>query len=151
MELPDDYLDLLADELAPFGLEFDSSVLDDEDVWQIRFEAEPENFVHQDPWTAIDASYGSSWPPEVLELLIAVEDNDVVEISFEIYDVLMWAQGASPELAGRLSTLADPEDQAEALGQALAALLHRPGQLSGSYSRSGRCSSAARAWPRASA
>lgn len=45
MELPDDYLDLLADELAPFGLEFESSALDDENVWQIRFEAEPENFV----------------------------------------------------------------------------------------------------------
>lgn len=126
MELPDDYLDLLADELAPFGLEFDSSVLGDEGVWQIRFEAEPENFAHQYPWVEIEASYGSHWPPESLTLLIAVEDNDVVEISFEIYDVLPWAQGEAPDLAGRLSTLADPEDQAEALGQALSRLLHRP-------------------------
>lgn len=128
MELPDDYLDLLADELAPFGLEFESAAPDEEDVWQIRFEAEPENFIHQYPWTEIDASYGNNWPPASLELLIAVDDNDVVEISFEIYDVLLWAQGDSPELAGRLSTLDDPEDQAEALGQALAALLHRPDQ-----------------------
>lgn len=128
MELPDDYLDLLVDELVPFGLEFESSALDDENVWQIRFEAEPENFVHHYPWTEIDARYGNTWPPEALELLIAVEDNDVVEISFEIYDVLMWAQGDSPELATRLSTLDDPEDQAEALGQALAALLQRPDQ-----------------------
>ncbi len=126
MTLPDDYLDLLADELAPFGLEFESSSPDDEGVWQIRFEAEPENFVHHYPWTDIDASYGSNWPPAALQLLIAVEDQDVVEISFEIYDVLLWAQGESPELAGKLSTLADPEDQAEALGQALATLLRRP-------------------------
>ncbi|MCA0253058.1 MAG: hypothetical protein LCH76_12395 [Actinobacteria bacterium] len=123
MELPADYLDLLADELAPFGLEFDSSVLDDEDVWQIQFEAEPETFIHQYPWTDIDASYGSSWPPEALRLRIAVEDGDVVEVSFEIYDVLLWAQSESHELAGRLATLNDPEDQAEALGQALAAIL----------------------------
>lgn len=126
MELPDDYLDLLADELAPYGLEFASSVLDEEDVWQIRFEAEPEHFIHHYPWTDIDASYGGAWPPEALHLLIAVEDSDVVEISFEIWDVLLWAQGASSELAGRLATLDDPEDQAEALGQALAALLRRP-------------------------
>ncbi len=126
MELPEDYLDLLADELAPFGLEFDASVLDDEDVWQIRFTAEPETFVHQYPWTDMDASYGDSWPPEALELLIAVEDSDVVEINFEIWDVLLWAQGEAPELAGRLATLDDPEDQAEAVGQALATLLRRP-------------------------
>lgn len=60
--------------------------------------------------------------------MIAVEDNDVVEISFEIYDVLMWAQGSSPKLATRLSTLDDPEDQSRSLGQALAALLQRPDQ-----------------------
>lgn len=126
MQLPDDYLDLLADELSPFGLEFESSTLDDEGVWQIRFEAEPENFVHQYPWTDIDASYGGNWPPESLELRIAVEDDDVVEISFEIYDLLPWAQGEFPELAGRLSTLADPQDQAQAVGQALATLLSRP-------------------------
>jgi hypothetical protein len=128
MDLPPDYLDLLADELAPFGLEFESSALDDEQVWQIRFEAEPESFVHQYPWTEIDASYGSSWPPEALHLVIGVEDGDVVEISFEIYDMLLWAQAESPELAGRLATLDDPEDQAEALGQALAALLLRQDQ-----------------------
>lgn len=126
MTLPDDYLDLLTDELAPFGLEFESSVHDDEDVWRIRFEAEPENFLHQYPWTDIDASYGSSWPPEALELLIAVEDGDVIEISFEIYDVLLWAQSERPRLAGRLTTLDDPADQTEALGQALALLLRRP-------------------------
>lgn len=126
MELPSDYLDLLSDELAPFGLEFESAVLDDEDVWQIRFEAEPDTFVHQYPWTELDASYGSGWPPATLELRIAVEGKDVVEISFEIYDVLLWAQGDSPELAGRLGTLDDPPDQAEALGQSLAALLRRP-------------------------
>jgi hypothetical protein len=128
MDLPPDYLDLLADELAPFGLEFESSALDDEEVWQIRFGAEPESFVHQYPWTEIDASYGSSWPPEALHLVIGVEDGDVVEISFEIYDMLLWAQAESPELAGRLATLDDPEDQAEALGQALAALLLRQDQ-----------------------
>ncbi|MGC3955313.1 MAG: hypothetical protein QM804_13875 [Propionicimonas sp.] len=128
MELPDDYLDLLADELVPFGLELDSATLDDEDVWQIRFSAEPEAFAHHYPWTDVEASYGSAWPPEELLLLIAVEDNDVVEISFELWDVLMWAQGEAPELAGRLATLDDPEDQAEALGQALRALLLRPDQ-----------------------
>lgn len=128
MELPDEYLDLLADELAPFGLEFGSSGPDDEGVWQIRFQAEPEGFVHQYPWTDIDASYGSKWPPEALELLIAVEDRDVVQLSFEIWDVLLWAQSEAPELAGRLTTLDDPADQAEALGQALRTLLRPPAE-----------------------
>ncbi len=126
MELPDDYLDLLADELAPFGLEFGSSLLDDEDVWQIRFDAEPENFLHEYPWTGIDDSYGDEWPPGSLEMLIVVEGDDVIEISFEIYDVLAWAQGEAPDLASRLTTLEDAGDQAEALGQALARLLRRP-------------------------
>ncbi|MDQ7992943.1 MAG: hypothetical protein AAGC63_09255 [Propionicimonas sp.] len=126
MDLPDEYLDVLTDELAPFGIEFSSAESDPDGQWQIRFEVEPESFVHRYPWTDIDTSYGDAWPPEALELWIRVEGRDVFEITFEVYDVLLWAQAESPELAGRLGTLDDPEDQAAAVGQALAELLRQP-------------------------
>jgi len=126
MELPEDYLDVLTDELAPYGFEFSTAETDSEGQWQIRFEVEPEWFVHRYPWTEIDASYGDAWPPEQLALWIRIDSRDVVEITFEVYDVLLWAQAEAPELAGRLSTLEDPEDQAAAVGQALGEVLNQP-------------------------
>lgn len=126
MDLPDDYVDVLSDELAPFGLEFVTAESTPDGEWQIRFEAEPESFVHRYPWTDIDASYGSSWPPESLSLWVKGEGSDVVEITFEIYDLLLWAQAEAPGLAGRLGNLDDPEDQAAAVGEALNEVLSRP-------------------------
>ncbi len=126
MDLPDDYLDVLTDELAPFGLEFDAAESTADGEWQIRFETEPESFVHRYPWTGIDASYGSSWPPEVLSLWIKGEGSDVVEITFEIYDLLLWAQAEAHDLAGRLGSLDDPYDQAAAVSEALSELLSQP-------------------------
>lgn len=126
MDLPAEYLDILTDELAPFGFEFSSAERDPDGQWLIRFEVEPEYFVQRYPWTDIDTSYGSGWPPKALELWIRVESRDVFEITFEVYDVLLWAQAESPELAGRLGTLEDPEDQAGAVGSALAELLRQP-------------------------
>lgn len=126
MDLPDDYLDVLTDELAPFGLELDTAQSDSGAEWQIRFEAEPESFVHRYPWTDIDASYGANWPPASLSLWLRGEGSDVVEITFEVYDVLLWAQGEAPALAGRLGSLEDPQDQAQAVGQALGELLSEP-------------------------
>ena len=64
MDLPEDYLDVLADELAPYGFEFSAAEADDDGQWQIRFEVEPEWFVHRYPWTEIDTSYGDAWPPD---------------------------------------------------------------------------------------
>ena len=126
MDLPDGYLDGLTDELAPFGLELDQAEVDPGGEWEIRFEAEPESFVHHYPWTDIDASYGSTWPPESLSLWIKGEGTDVVEVTFEIYDLLLWAQADAPSLAGRMGSLAEPEDQAAAVGEALNQLLSRP-------------------------
>lgn len=127
MELPDDYLDSLTDELAPFGLEFIEVSDGPEGEAVIRFEADPEDFVRRYPWTEIDASYGDDWPPAALELWIRVDDHgDLVEISFEVFDILLWAAADAPDLAGRLATLDDPEDQATALGQAFSELLNPP-------------------------
>lgn len=127
MELPDDYLDALSDELAPFGFEFAEVSEGPEGETVIRFEAEPDAFARRYPWTEIDASYGDEWPPPALELWIRVDDRgDFVEISFEIFDILLWAAADAPDLAGRLATLNDPEDQATALGQAFYELLNPP-------------------------
>lgn len=126
MDLPDDYLDVLTDELAPFGFELSSAEKDQDGQWQICFETEPESFVHHYRGTEIGASYGAAWPPLALEMWIKVEGRDVVEITFEVYDILLWAQAESPRLAGRMGSLEDPEDQAAAVGEALGELLNRP-------------------------
>lgn len=127
MDLPEDYVDVLTDELAPYGFEFGAVRDGPEDEQHIRFDVDPESFLRRYPWTEIDASYGNAWPPPSLELWIKVDDHgDLVEITFEVYDILLWAAAESPDLAGRLATLEDPADQAAALGQSLAELLSPP-------------------------
>ncbi|HQV95963.1 MAG TPA: hypothetical protein PLF41_15995 [Anaerolineales bacterium] len=44
-------------------------------------------------------------------------------IDFETIDLMSWAAAAAPELHARLSSMADPEDQAIAVGEALEAAL----------------------------
>ncbi len=124
MELPEDYVDLLTDELAPYGFEF-SAVLDDpEDGSAVLFEAEPDWFVQQYPWTDIRRSYRQSWPPESLTLVIKVDrGDDVTEVSFETYDLLLWANSEDHKLAGRLGSLENPSDHAAAVGEAMGRIL----------------------------
>lgn len=124
MELPEDYVDLLTDELAPYGFEF-SVVLDDpEDGSAVLFEAEPDWFVQQYPWTDIRRSYRQSWPPESLTLVIKVDrGDDVTEVSFETYDLLLWANSEDHKLAGRLGSLENPSDHAAAVGEAMGRIL----------------------------
>ncbi|MEA4943958.1 MAG: hypothetical protein VB080_05900 [Propionicimonas sp.] len=127
MELPEDYLDALADELAPFGFDFNTVQDEAEGGRAVLFETDAESFARRYPWTDIDASYGQEWPPPCLDLWIKIDDHgDLTEITFEIYDILLWAAAENPALAGRLATLDDPEDQAAAVGQALALLLRPP-------------------------
>ena len=119
MPVPEGYVDLLTDELAPFGLVF---VRRDEST--ITFEADPRSFVAAYDAADIEESYGDAWPPDALVLSIDVDpDCDVTRIEFETYDVLDWAAAADPELGGRLNNVNDPADQAQAVGAALGALL----------------------------
>ncbi len=124
MELPTGYIDLLSDELAPFGLEFGSIVTTDE-VTSVRFQADPESFVREHPELGIEESYGAQWPPDALALWVRFDaDANPIEISFEVFDLMIWAASADPELRDRLNTLTDPGDHAEAVGEALAAVLY---------------------------
>jgi hypothetical protein len=123
MELPEDYVDLLADELAPFGLGF-AAVQDNPEETAILFEAEPRSFVRSFGAVDVEESYGDQWPPACLDLWVKVDPRgDVVEVSFEIWDLLADAAGSDPVLASRLGSLADPADQAAAVGEALRAIL----------------------------
>ncbi|HRA75684.1 MAG TPA: hypothetical protein PLE12_05565 [Propionicimonas sp.] len=128
MELPEDYVDLLADELAPFGLGF-AAVQENPEETAVLFEAEPQSFVRSFGAVDVEDSYGEQWPPASLELRVQVGPRgDVVEVSFEIWDLLADAAGSDPELAARLGSLADPADQAAAVGEALRAVLEPPGE-----------------------
>ena len=128
MELPEDYVDLLADELAPFGLGF-AAVQENPEETAVLFEAEPQSFVRSFGAVDVEDSYGEQWPPACLELRVQVGPRgDVVEVSFEIWDLLADAAGSDPELAARLGSLADPADQAAAVGEALRAVLEPPGE-----------------------
>ena len=124
MELPTGYTDLLSDELAPFGLEF-SSITTTDEVTSVRFQADPESFVRDHPGLGIAESYGATWPPAALALWVRFDaEANPVEISFEVFDLMMWAASVDPGLRDRLNTLADPADHAEAVGEALAAVLY---------------------------
>jgi hypothetical protein len=126
VELPDGYVDCLCDELAPFGLEFGSTVTTDE-VTSVGFQADPESFVHDHPGLGIVESYGEKWPPQFLTLWVRFDaDNNPIEISFEVFDLLIWAASVDAGLRDRLNTLVDPSDHAAAVGQALAAVLYPP-------------------------
>lgn len=125
MQLPDDYTDLLIDELAPYGFEF-GSVAESEDDGEVAvlFGAEPDSFVRTHRGLGIEESYGNSWPPDSLELWLRFDSHgDPIQIDFEVFDLLAWAASADPELHGRLNSMDDPSDHAVAVGEALAMVL----------------------------
>jgi hypothetical protein len=124
MQLPDDYPDLLTDEVAPFGLEFDAVTPDEDGDVSLTFDAEPESFVRAYPGLGIEESYGDAWPPAALELCLRFDPHgDPFQITFEVFDLLAWAASADPELHSRLNTMADPSDHAAAVGETLGRML----------------------------
>lgn len=125
--LPEGYLDELRDELAPFGLEY-GSLTEGPGVTEVVFTADPESFVRAHPWLGIQESYGRTWPPARLELQLRFDRGDPTQIEFETLDLLTQTASTDPALRDRLNTLADPADQAAAVGQALAEALAEPEQ-----------------------
>jgi hypothetical protein len=124
MQLPDNSPDALTDELAPYNFEFASVSADDEGGATVLFVAEPESFVRANPGLGIEESYGTGWPPAHLRLQLLFDRfGDPFQIEFETIDLMSWAAAAAPELHSRLCTMADPEDQAVAVGEALSAVL----------------------------
>ncbi len=123
--LPEGYLDELRDELAPFGLEYDS-LAEGPGVTEVVFTADPESFVRAHPWLGVRESYGRTWPPEQLELHLRYDRGNPTQVEFETLDLLTQTASTDPALRDRLNTLADPADQAAAVGQALAEALAEP-------------------------
>jgi hypothetical protein len=124
MQLPDNYPDALTDELAPYGFEFASVSADDEGGATVLFVAEPESFVRSNRGLGIAESYGTGWPPAHLRLRLLFDRfGDPFHIDFETIDLMSWAAAADPKLHTRLSSMADPADQAAAVGEALGASL----------------------------
>ncbi len=125
MQIPDTYPDALTDELAPYGFEFSSVSADEEGGAIVAFLAEPESFVRANPGLGIAESYGTAWPPANLRLLLLFDRfGDPFHIDFETIDLMSWAAAADPGLHARLSSMADPADEAAAVGEALGAALH---------------------------
>ena len=130
MPVPAEYVDLLTDELAPFGLVFSRCSESprtspaSERHCTVTFDADPESFVAAYDAADIEESYGDAWPPDTLRLAIDIDpDGDVTRIEFETHDLLDWAASCDPELGTRLNNVADPADQAQAVGTVLAAIL----------------------------
>lgn len=123
--LPEGYLDALQDELAPFGLEI-GTLVDTARATEVVFTADPESFARTHAWLGIEESYGRAWPPAQLELRLRFDSGDPTQMEFETVDLLAQTASTDPALRDRLNTLADPVDQAAAVGQALAAAIAEP-------------------------
>ena len=127
MRLPEDYPDLLADEVAPFGLEFRSIGEDEDGGALLEYVTDPESFEANNPSLGIAESYGAEWPPEHLVLRLRFDRHgDPLEASFEVFDLFSWAASVDPALHDRLNTMADPADHAVAVGEALRLVTQRP-------------------------
>lgn len=134
MELPEGYLDSLGDELAPFGLSYDHTEPDDDGGVQLCFIADADSFVHAYPEAGIAESHGSHWPVEKLELWVRIDPHlDPYDVSFENFDLMLETASTDPELHTRLNTLGDPQDQASAIGEALASVLQSDAGVSDDY------------------
>ncbi len=126
MRIPDDYTDVLVDELTPFGFEFSSISPGEDGGTNVLFEADPESFTRTHPGLGIEESYGDDWPPASLQLWVRFDRRgDPIDIDFEVFDLLAWAASADPELHVRLSTMDDPADQAVATGEAMGEVLEQ--------------------------
>lgn len=135
MHIPDDYLDALTDEVAPYGFEFGSVTDPDEDGGtSIVLEAEPESFVRAHPGLGIEESYGDAWPPACLTLRVEFDAHgDPVVIEFEVFDLLVTTASIDPELHGRLNSMEDPAAHAVAVGEALGEVLAAPSDPTDDY------------------
>jgi len=134
MELPEDYVEALIDELAPYGFEFSSVATDEDEETALLFEAEPESFVRTHRGLGIDDSYGTAWPPEALQLWLRFDRHgDPVQLEFEVFDLLAATASMDPQLHTRLNTMDDPEDHAVAVGEALRLVLEPEAQPADDY------------------
>src|SRR3954453_8257030 len=126
MPIPDDYVDALTDELAPYGFEFGSVSEDEDGLTAVLFEAEPDSFVRIHPGLGIQYSYGAQWPPDSLKLWLKFDQHgDPIQLDFEVFDLLAWGASADPGLHTRLNTMEDPSDQAVAVGEAMGRVLEQ--------------------------
>jgi hypothetical protein len=132
MNLPDGYLEALQDELAPFGFDFAGSRTD-VDGLELDFTTDPDSFVQRYPQVGIAESYGADWPPAQLHLRLLIAGRDPVELIFETLDLLAFTASVDLQLRDRLNTLADPYDQAMAVGQTLGLALAEPESERDSY------------------
>lgn len=123
--IPQEFLDLLSDELAPFGFELEGVGPDDgERTETLTYRVEPDTFVRQHRGTGIRASYRDTWPPDSLRLVLVLDPTgDVLEASFEVFDLLAWAAGEDPDLADRMNSFTDAAECASAIAAALAGAL----------------------------
>ncbi len=120
MELPEDYVEALVDELAPYGFEFGSVTTDEDAGTAVLFEAEPRAFLRAHRGLGlVDADR-----QEALELWLRFDRHgDPVQIEFEVFDLLAATASMDPELHTRLNTMEDAQDHAVAVGEALRMVL----------------------------
>jgi hypothetical protein len=124
MGLPDGYLATLSDDLAPYGLEYSSTVERPGGITELIFTTEPEGFAQQHPQLGVEFAYGEDWPPPRLKLLLAFDQRlNPLRAEFETVDLLAWTASADPMLRNRLNTLDDPDDHAAAVAEAFGEIL----------------------------
>lgn len=140
MAIPDGYVEVLIDELAPLGFEFERTRTESEDEGGdessdvIVFGADSLSFVQRHRGLGLDEVFSDEWPPHRLTLVIRLDRHgEPYVIEFEIFDVLAWSASAAPDLHDRLNTLNDPTDHAVALGVALSRLLQGPAEPADNY------------------
>ncbi|HML50763.1 MAG TPA: hypothetical protein PKD84_05035 [Propionicimonas sp.] len=121
MELLEGYIELLMDELAPYGLEFEAVAVTPETGWrEVTFRADPDSFLRRYPELGLAELYGDEWPPAGLYLRLRINpDGDPTQLEFENTDLMAQTASVDPQLRVRLNTMNDPADHAMAVGQAL--------------------------------